>query len=347
MSGTVLRRLDVADPRWAAFVTRRPEATIFHHPGWATALARSYGGLTPFVLALEGDRGIVQGLPFVELRGLKGRRRWVGLPFTDHCPPLSDPGTSVTEFVESIGEAARAAGVGAVEVRAELPAESRAWHAYEAVRHVLDLRAGIDELFERFHSSQVRRNIRRAEREGVGIEQSRSREALVDVFYRLHCLTRRRQGVPVQRRRFFERIWEELVDPGLGYVAVAHHAGVPCAAALFLSWNTTTVYKFGASDDRGREVRANHALFWNAIRTSAEEGRCWLDFGRTELDQPGLRAFKSAWAASELPLRYSSVGTPRARSAPSLGEAIARPLIRRSPVWVARAVGSIAYRHVA
>ena len=69
--------------------------------------------------------------------------------------------------------------------------------------------------------------------------------------------------------------------------------------------------------------------------------------GRTELDQPGLRAFKSAWGADERELRYSAIGPRVSRRATSLGEAVARPLIRRSPVWLARAVGALSYRHAA
>jgi CelD/BcsL family acetyltransferase involved in cellulose biosynthesis len=345
VTAPAIERLDLADPAWTAFVNRCSEATVFHHPAWAAAVAETYG-LTAFLLALPGDGGLDHALPCVELRGLTGRRRWVALPFTDHCPPLSETGSPPAELVERIAAARRALGIGDVEIRAELPSSADVHVTRETVRHVLDLRAGLDAVLDRFHPSQVRRNIRRAEREGVEVERTRAREALVDVFYRLHCLTRRRQGVPVQPRRFFERIWEQLVEPGLGYVAVARHEGEPLAAALFLSWNETTVYKFGASDDRRWDVRANHALFSDAIRTAVEEGRARFDFGRTELEQSSLRAFKSGWGADELPLRYCSVGPPVARRS-SRGAAWARPVIQHSPVWVARALGAVSYRYAA
>ena len=86
MSDAALRRLDLADPAWASFVADRPEATIFHHPAWASVLARSYGGLSPFVLVLERDGGIAQGLPFGPCFSLAPRVRRLAMTLRVFCP---------------------------------------------------------------------------------------------------------------------------------------------------------------------------------------------------------------------------------------------------------------------
>src|SRR5207253_11199806 len=99
-----------------------------------------------------------------------------------------------------------------------------------------------------FHRSQVQRNIKRSEREGVTVRVASRERDVTETFYALHVRTRRRLGVPVQRRRFFALLWRRLIEPGHGYALVAEHDGRPAAAAVFLAAGRTTVYKFGASD---------------------------------------------------------------------------------------------------
>ena len=55
--------------------------------------------------------------------------------------------------------------------------------------------------------------------------------------------------MPVQPRRFFQMIWENLIKTGLGLVLIAEAAGQPVAAAVILAWNGTMIGKFIASDE--------------------------------------------------------------------------------------------------
>ena len=114
-----------------------------------------------------------------------------------------------------------------------------------------------------------------------------------------------------------------------------------------MSWNGTTIYKFGASDPEGLAVRPNHALFWTAIQESCARGDGRFDFGRTDLDNPGLRAFKASWGGVERPLVYSALEPGAAAG----GEgAVGRALgvaIRRGPPWLCRGLGETVYRYAA
>jgi lipid II:glycine glycyltransferase (peptidoglycan interpeptide bridge formation enzyme) len=181
----------------------------------------------------------------------------------------------------------------------------------------------------------------------VVVCERRDLNAVTDVFYALHVETRRRLGVPVQPRRFFQLLWEELVAPGLGYVLVAEAESKAVAAAVFLSWNGNTIYKFGASDPQARHARPNNLLFWHAIRHAIERRDRTLDFGRSELDQDGLRAFKAGWGSDEEPLVYSHLADRAPGSTVRRASGLLEPAIRRSPRWVTRFLGELLYRHAA
>ena len=70
----------------------------------------------------------------------------------------------------------------------------------------------------------------------------------------------------------------------------------------------------------------------------------WFDFGRTDLDQPGLREFKRRWGATEMPLSYTTIGRSRPVARESLSRALA-PLIRHAPRGVGTLIGELMYRH--
>jgi CelD/BcsL family acetyltransferase involved in cellulose biosynthesis len=338
--------LELTDPRWGDFVATHQAATPFHHPDWARLVAGCYG-FRAFVVAASDPAGRVQaGLPVVEVHHLRGGRKWVSLPYTDYCPPLvSDPGDE-ERLVAALEQASGAVGVRRIEVRAPL---ATAASASVALRHVLALDGGAADVYARFHRSQVQRNIRRADREGLTVRWATRAEDLVGTFYGLHVRTRRRQGVPVQPRRFFRLLWERAISTGLGSVLIAEASGQPVAAAVFLAWNRTMIYKFGASEARAWSLRPNHLLFWHAIRTACEQGYQWFDFGRTDIGHEGLRNFKLSWGADEQPLVYGTLGgrPEQAAVAEGAAERLLGSAIRHGPLLLCRVAGEALYRYAA
>ena len=239
--------------------------------------------------------------------------------------------------------AAAAARVGTVQVRAPL---RRARVGAVAVQHVLDLSPGPDAVARGF-SSAARRGVRKARREGVEIRVGATEDDLARVYYALHLQTRRRLGVPVQPRRFFRLLWQRVLAPGHGRLLLACADGAPIAGAVFLEAGPTVIYKYGASDAAAWGRRPNNLLFAEAIASAAERGFAAFDFGRSDLADTGLRAFKAGWGAEERPLVYAGTRAAEPASAPGpAGAALAR-LIRRSPPAVCRGLGEALYRYAA
>jgi CelD/BcsL family acetyltransferase involved in cellulose biosynthesis len=336
--------LDTGDPRWGRFVAAHRDALPYHHPSWAATLAGCYG-FRPFVVAVLGaDGGIEAGLPVMEVAHRpRGRARWVALPFTDRCPALASDAAAERALAEALPAAAAAARVGTVQVRAPL---AGLVSAPVAVQHVLDLSPGPDAVARAF-SSAARRGVRKARREGVEIRVGATEDDLARVYYALHLQTRRRLGVPVQPRRFFRLLWQRVLAPGHGRLLLACAEGAPIAGAVFLEAGPTVIYKYGASDAAAWGRRPNNLLFAEAIASAAERGFAAFDFGRSDLADTGLRAFKAGWGAEERPLVYARTRGAEPASAPGpAGEALAR-LIRRSPPAVCRGLGEALYRYAA
>jgi CelD/BcsL family acetyltransferase involved in cellulose biosynthesis len=267
--------------------------------------------------------------------------KWVSLPFTDFCPPVVSAGGSLQKLVLALDAERRAAGMSRLELRSDLPGAAR---STRFVIHRLQLDPDPDTLSRRL-PSEHRRKIKLARRQGVTVRVASERSDLVDVFYGLHLGTRRRQGVPIQPKRFFELLWERIVEPGLGFCLLASARGTPLAGAVMLAWNHTVTGKYYASDERFWGLRPNHLLYWEAIARSCEQGFSEFDFGRSDLDNAGLRSFKSSWGAREEPLVYCTLGNPSGARHTRRGAAAIGTIIRHSPPALCRAVGELIYKY--
>jgi CelD/BcsL family acetyltransferase involved in cellulose biosynthesis len=328
------------DPAWSAFVAAREEATIFHHPTWTRILADTYG-YRAFALITTDARGeVVAGLPVVAIPGVRGTSM-VSLPFTDHCPPLAQNAVSFESFVDGLVAWRQEIGSRVFAVRGELPARPGIYHSTLAVRHVLSLDGGPTALM-RLSRTPAYRAMRKAKRVGVSVRITQSPDDLSEL-YGLHWQTRRRQGVPVQPRRFFEAIWARLIERDLGFVVLAAVDDRPIAAAMFLAWNGHLIYKFGASDARYWALRPNNLVMWTAIELACARGYRLLDFGKTELNNQGLREFKRRWDALETPLTYSRISAKPPRASSGLPGQVLSQLIKRSPRIICRATGELLY----
>jgi CelD/BcsL family acetyltransferase involved in cellulose biosynthesis len=344
-AGALLDEVRDDDPAWLDLVAEAPNATVFHLPAWARALAGTYGFSTAVLVDRDGSGRVAAGVPVAHVRRLAGRAL-VSLPFTDGCAPVARNAESLTALAAGLLDWSSRRGV-PIEVRGAVPT-TRGWtQAVAGVEHVLDLRPGAESLRGRF-SATHRRWLRRAERSGLRVRIGRSADEM-EAFYGLHLLTRRRQGVPVQPRRFFDAIWRHLVAAGHGTVILAQTpAGRAVAGVVVLASNGTAIVKFQASDVTSWELRPNHLCCWTAIRWAADTGHHRLEFGRTESRHVGLQQWKAGWGGDAVPLIYSTTGEgSRDLGARRVLDAALGHVIKRSPAVVCRALGSLLYRYAA
>ncbi len=233
-----------------------------------------------------------------------------------------------------------------LEVRAALPDLPHIYPRSPFVLHTVSLEADPARVAKRAHRQQVQ-NARTAEKNGIRVERGAGIDA-VRAFYRLHSLNRRKHGVPVQPWKFFRLLTEGLLARGLGFVLLAYQGEACISGGLFLHWHKTLTYKYSATEETSQNLRPNHLVTWKAMEWGCEHGFTTFDFGRADLEDEGLRAYKRRWGAEETPLAYSTICAtppPEDRGAGRIG-ALLKDLIRRSPVWVGQAVGQVLYRYV-
>jgi CelD/BcsL family acetyltransferase involved in cellulose biosynthesis len=329
---------------WDESLLAHPTATIFHTRAWAQVLANTYGYRPEYLVGEEGSQ-LFALLPLCEVRSWITGVRGVSLPFTDRCDPLASADVAWPELFAAACKLGRERPWKYLEVRG-FP-EGAAKPSAEFYSHDLDLSSTAETLFEHCGSA-MRRSIRKAEGQNLEIQALSTPDAM-DAYYRLHLLTRQKHGIPPQPVKFFRNIQRFLVASGLGTVLLALRDKKPVAGAIFLHFGRTSIYKFGASDPARQDLRPNNLLLWRGILHMKQLGAKTLSFGRTSLEQDGLRRFKLGFGAVESPLRYARfnfAGNAFAAPRPDRSTGLHTSLFRYCPSPISRLAGAVIYPHI-
>jgi lipid II:glycine glycyltransferase (peptidoglycan interpeptide bridge formation enzyme) len=197
------------------------------------------------------------------LKPLTGPGRRLGDVLASEVDPL---GTAVAERLRARGwrrcggDGTGADGTGGNRTGGDGDAQPRhVFHVPLAGRTTEDLWSGLNQ--------EWRRNVRRAQKEGVEVVVGSAAE--LPEFYRLLGVTERRDGFRLGRSlAYYERQYAVLnaEEPGRMKLYVARHQGEILAAHTMITVGRRAWYQTGASADHRREVRPSNALQWRMLR---------------------------------------------------------------------------------
>lgn len=343
-----MREIDpIHNLEWLGLIERHPQASVFHTPGWLEALKRTYGYEPVALTVSPSSHEVTNGLVLCRVSSWVTGRRIVSLPFSDHCEPLVSRKEELRGILEALREERNGNGWKYIEIRpaqGDLAAVPGFTRFKNFCLHQLDLRPALAEIFQGFHKDCVRRKIWRAERERLVYEEGRS-EMLLEKFYRLLVLTRRRQLLLPQPLSWFRNLIACMGDKLK--IHVVSKDGQPVASVLTLSYKSTVVYKYGCSDKRLSNLGGTHLIFWKVIQDAKDNGFEEFDMGRSDWDQAGLVRFKDRWGAARSTLTYWRHGAVAAKHVNSFSKSpFARQIFDHAPSGFLSTTGTILYRHV-
>jgi CelD/BcsL family acetyltransferase involved in cellulose biosynthesis len=336
----------LTDRRWQALLHKHPSASVFHAPGWLSALQRTYGYEPVVMTTCPPEAELTNGVPLCRVKSVFTGARWVSVPFSDHCEPLASSPIELDGLLTSIADLRASARYKYAELRPlhAAPGASTGFSASTRfVKHKLLLAHNPAEVFGRFSKDCIQRKIRRADREHLSYEEGRS-EGLVNEFYRLQLMTRRRHHLPPQPMAWFHQL-----IAGLGEtvkVRVAFKNGVGIASIITIQYKDTMVYKYGCSDARYHNLGGLPMLLWKAIEDAIGHNLREFDFGRSDLDNEGLAIFKDRWGASRSLLTYWTSPSIPHRAQKSYTGRLARRAFAYVPAGLQAFSGRLLYKHV-
>ena len=335
------------DPRWDALVASHPSASVFHQSGWLKTLAKTYGYRPVVLTSTPAGRPLSDGVVFSKVNSWITGNRLVSLPFADHVEPLVDGICDPSEFARGMQMEYRRHNWKYIELRPllwEIQRDSPFAAGKSFWLHTLNLTPPIETIFQGLHKNCFQRRIRRAEGAQLSYEKGCS-EGLLNDFYRLLMITRRRHKLLPQPRSWFRNL-VACMSPNVE-IRLARKDDIPIAAIFALRHQSTVVYKYGCSDERFHHLAGMPFLFWKLIEESKNAGAEQLDLGRTDLDNAGLIEFKDRLGTTRRQityLRYSETANKKSMVDSFLPST--RQLFSVLPDAISSRMGRLLYRHI-
>jgi hypothetical protein len=330
---------------WQHLFSETPGYSFFHGADWADVLWQSYR-YKPFYFTEKEDGRVKALLPVMEVSSPITGKRGVSLPFTDYCEPLASDEAGFQEMFAAATTLGRTRNWSYLEIRGGERFLSEKTFSESFYGHTLDLTPDAKDLFSNFRES-FRRNIKKAQKEGVRISVSDSLDS-VKAFCRLNALTRKKHGLPPQPGRFFQCLYDRVISRGLGIVVTAYSQGGAVAANVYFKSGDRLIYKYGASNDKGRDLKAGAPVMWEAVKWAQDNAFSTLCFGRTETGNEGLRHFKKGFGAKEYRIPYYRYDLTRNEFVKGRKETgtVYKKIFASLPISILNPIGRVLYRHM-
>jgi lipid II:glycine glycyltransferase (peptidoglycan interpeptide bridge formation enzyme) len=140
----------------------------------------------------------------------------------------------------------------------------------------VSLAPALEELFNKLEKKSARWGVKKAEKEGVKIEQTHLNKDLRD-FYDLYEKTSREQFTP-EPWAFFEHI-DLLERARLAKLMIAKHKGKVIGGALVLLDKNYGVVSLTSISEEGMKLQAMNLLYWEMIKYCKENRKRLIDLG--------------------------------------------------------------------
>jgi lipid II:glycine glycyltransferase (peptidoglycan interpeptide bridge formation enzyme) len=164
--------------------------------------------------------------------------------------------------------------------------------------HLLTLRGASLEEIQQQYKSYTRRDIRRAERFGIKVENIAYRGEIEDLYRLYLCSMQRNHAMVKYPKQFMYSIYDHVISQGQGDVFFATYDEKKIAGIMILSSHDMAHYYFGGSINEYQRYQPNEALLHHAIMHTRHRGKHVFDFMGSDAQDTALIRFKQKWGAA-------------------------------------------------
>jgi serine/alanine adding enzyme len=298
----VVRTLE--EGRWAAFVERHPDASIFHTPEMHRVFAAARGH-RPTVMASLDDAGEVRALmTAVSIAMVGGPIRSLTTRNVVFAAPLVEGDAAALRALLSSYRRDAPRGLFTEVRHVADPSWSIEMLAGSGFRHephlnyLIDLTIAEDELWRNV-ASNARRNVQKARRLGVSIEEVDGPSG-IDEAYPVLAEVYHRIKVPLPDRSLFDAASRILGPLGRFRVLLARHDGGTIGALTLLIYQGVMTYWYTGTRHDFWSHRPGDLLVAHALEAGRTLGCRAFDFGGAgRPDEPyGVRDFKAKYGGA-------------------------------------------------
>jgi len=284
---------------WDEFASRYTDL-IFYQSVWSEVLKKGLGG-QPLYFYLKDGGEIVAGLPGILLNFKIFKILYASIPYGH----LIGERSYYLGFLQLLDKEFRRKRIDQVRLTGSpffdsYPPES--FNPLSTKCTLLDLRGYDKEKIWEGYRKNIRRDVRKAQRSGITIRSGDSIEG-VNIFYKLYQSSmQRNRAMAKYPFQWFEAIYEEMVERGLGAFLFAELEHEAIAGAALIKSPTSTHYLHNGSRYEFLKFCPNELLIHSALEEAIEKGNSFFDFMGSDPGDLSLLRFKEKWGSQSVDL---------------------------------------------
>jgi hypothetical protein len=284
---------------WDEFATRHTDL-IFYQSVWSQVLKEGLGG-QPLYFYLKDGGEIVAGLPGVLLSFKIFKILYASIPYGH----LIGEKSYYSAFLQLLEKEFRRKGIDQVRLTESPFSDSYSLESFKPISTkctLLDLRGYDKEKIWEGYKKNIRRDVRKAQRSGITIRGVDSKED-IRIFYRLYLSSmERNRAMAKYPLRWFEAVYEEMVEKGLGAFVFAELEHEVIAGSVFIKSPTSIHYFHNGSKYEFLKFCPNELLIHSALEEAIEKGNPFFDFMGSDPNDASLVRFKEKWGGQSMDL---------------------------------------------
>jgi lipid II:glycine glycyltransferase (peptidoglycan interpeptide bridge formation enzyme) len=299
----IVRQLD--EHSWRNFVDNHPQGQIFHTPEMFQVFAQTAGYRPNLWAAVDDNNHPLALLLPVEITLMGGPLRWLTSRAVAYGSVLGLPGSEGERALEALLDTYKREVERSIlftELRnlsdwSELqPVLNKCDFTYEEhLNFLLDLTRPTENIWKDIRSN-ARRNVRKARKSDVVIQEANTLEQ-IHTAYALLESTYKRLQVPLAPISLFRAALETLVPRGMFKVLVAQVEDVDIGVLTLLLYKDIVYYWYAGVTMEHASYRASDLLVWHVLEWGSQNGFRVLDFGGAGKpdEEYGVRRFKAKY----------------------------------------------------
>ncbi len=199
--------------------------------------------------------------------------------------------SALNDLLPSLTTFARKNGVFAVKIEPELEKSNESMRLIDemgllSVKPIqphnstvlLDISPKLDDIMAGLNQ-KGRHALRRAERDGVTVEQVDTNDKNCRLFYKMLAETAKAHSFVVRPYDYQSSFWRRYTNAGLGQLFFAYHEGTLITCGFAMVFGKKSLYKDGASIREKTVYGASHLLQWHMIQWAKKQGSKTHDLG--------------------------------------------------------------------
>ncbi|MGQ9514808.1 MAG: GNAT family N-acetyltransferase [Thermoproteota archaeon] len=291
---------------WNNIINDWSNSEVYHLFEWAEVIQETYK-VKIFRMVAEESGRVQVALPIVFFGSFLGRKL-VSLPFCDYggfCGNMNRR-EAISLLLKELIKISHSLVVDFIELRmlAQMGAglsQANFYPGPTALTYRLRTDRCYDHILGHVYSANVRKDLRRAEREGLKVREASGIHDL-DIYYRLYLRRMMELGTPPAPKRFWINLWNHFYPQRLKLIFTTKQ-GKDIAAFVALIYRKRLYLLLNVSDSRSWGSRGlNDILFDWYIRFACENGLEEVDFGRTRRGTGVMEFKEKGWGCVPLEL---------------------------------------------